>query len=347
MLRCSQAISKMSLPKYADFLTKLKIMDVPPIIGVYGSDRYLRKNLVDEITKKLGKGKKVEKEIFYANDTSVEEILAVSQTYSMFASLKTILIYQFQSFNPAQRNQLLSYLDNPNPNSVLILFADPPQDYSEEKKFKDWFIRASKKIEMVDVANFSETEAESLIKELAKTFGKRITAEAVDLLLNSIGPEPEMIYLALEKISLYLGDAKLITSELVSELVIGSRLQNIFELAESLGKKDLAQSLEKYRKMLSQKQPREMILSIIKRHYRILLQLQASLGSEQMSREVLDRFRIPRNFHQQYKSQAERYTESDLKKAFAEFYDTERLIKSSALDEEAVMERLILRLCRI
>jgi len=337
----------MSWHKFSDFLAKIKLGELTPMIAVYGSDRFLRKQAVAEVAKKMGAGKPVEQEVFYASESSPDQILAASQTYSMFAALKLVLVYQVQAWPPSQRSLALGYLENPNPSAELILFADPPEDHFEEKRFKDWFLGAAKKIDVVDISSVNDREMDALIKELVKDSGKRIAPEALALLLEALGPEPERIYLELEKISLYLGEAKLITAEAVSELVIGTRLQNIFELAESLGRKDLERSLGIYRKMLAQKQPREMLLSLIKRHYKILLELGASLGSAQMQKQVSQKFNINPHFLKQYLTQAERYKEGDLKRVFAEFYQAEVKIKTSALAEEVAMERLMLRLCRI
>ncbi len=337
----------MAWQKFSDFLSKIKLGELAPIIAVYGSDRFLRKQAVAAVMARQGGGKKVEQEILYANESSPDQVLSALQTYSMFTPLKLVLVYQFQDFKAAQRTEVLAYLDNPNPSSKLILFGDPPAEYHDEKRFKDWFQKAAAKIEVVDVSGLGDKEMEALVKQLCKELDKRIAPEALTLLLEAVGSEPERIYMELEKMALYLGEAKTITPELVSDLVIGSRLQNLFELAEALGKKDLETSLGIFRKMLEQKQPREMALSIIKRHYRILLELAASLGSEQMQKQVMGRFRIPWSFQKQYLNQAERFSDRDLKKVFEEFYRSEVKIKSSSLEEEAVLERLILRLCRI
>lgn len=337
----------MTWQRYSEFIDKIKVVDLSPVIAVYGSDRFLRKMLIDNISQKMGDAKKVEKEVFYANETNPEQVLASCQTYSMFASLKLVLLYQFQGFNASQRNQILKYLDNPNPASVLLLFADPPSDYFDEKRFRDWFAGASKKIDLVELSGITDQDLKSIIKQLAKGFDKRISEDAISLLLELTGSSPELLYQEIEKISLYLGEAKAITPEIISEIALGGKPENLFELAEALGGKDIELSLEIYRRMLNQKQSQEMILAIIKRHYRILLELYSALGSETMQKSIMDRFRIPKNLQRNYLKQAERFNERDLKKVFREFYETELLLKSSALERETIMERLLLRLCRI
>jgi len=334
--------------EYDEFVQYLKVSSLSPVIVLFGSDRYLKKKILQAVEEKLGGERKVEKEIFYAPESSADEVLNSLQTYSMFSPNKMVLVYQFQAWKENQRNELLDYYKGAGDRAVLVLIAeDPPSDYQERKRYIGWFESIDSQVPVVNLWDIDSEKAKTLIKEIVKDWGKRITEPTIDLLVELLGSKPELIYLELEKISLYLGEGKVITPELVSELVMGSRLQNIFELTEALGKRDPEQSLKLYRKMQEEKQVKEMLLGIIKRHFRILIELQAVLGSNQLIKKVLDRYRVPAFFHKQYQSQAERFSQKELIRAFEEFYLMERRIKSSAIEQEAIMENLLLRLIKI
>ena len=334
--------------EYDEFVQYLKVSSLSPVIVLFGSDRYLKKKILQAVEEKLGGERKVEKEIFYAPESSADEVLNSLQTYSMFSPNKMVLVYQFQAWKENQRNELLDYYKGAGDRAVLVLIAeDPPSDYQERKRYIGWFESIDSQVPVVNLWDIDSEKAKTLIKEIVKDWGKRITEPTIDLLVELLGSKPELIYLELEKISLYLGEGKVITPELVSELVMGSRLQNIFEMTEALGKRDPEQSLKLYRKMQEEKQVKEMLLGIIKRHFRILIELQAVLGSNQLIKKVLDRYRVPAFFHKQYQSQAERFSQKELIRAFEEFYLMERRIKSSAIEQEAIMENLLLRLIKI
>ncbi len=160
----------MSWHKFSDYLNKLKLGELTPIIAVYGSDRFLRKQVIDAVSKKLGEGKHLDQESFYGSESGPTGILAACQTYSMFTQLKLVLVLQFQSLVAAQRTQLMTYLDNPNPTVELILLADPPEEHFEEKRFKEWFTGASKKIDVVDVSGVSDKEISALFKQMVKDY---------------------------------------------------------------------------------------------------------------------------------------------------------------------------------
>jgi len=342
----------MAIYKYQEFINRHRVGEFPSLICLLGSDLYLRGQLVDMAAERFGPGKKVERENFYATESSPENVLASSQTCSMFAERKIILVHQFQAWPQNQRAVILGYLEKPSPDTILILIADdPPADYYEKLSYGKWFKSASSKIEVVDIAGLRAEEVREIIKEMAKSFEKRITPEAVDLLLETIGPRPELVCQELAKISLYLASAKLISPELVSELTIGSKLQNIFELAEALGKKDIDRSLNIYHRMYEQNPVSDAfwflgILAIVRRQFRIMLELQAALGAEQTVGKIAGRYNIPYALRGEYEQLAERFDKKRLLEVFDDLHQTELEIKSSAHEKNIIIESLIMRLCQ-
>ena len=341
----------MAWNKYGDFVNRVRLAQIPPLVCLLGSDLYLRGQLLEIIGQKLGKGKKVERESFYATESSPQSVLMAARTYSMFAQEKIILVHQFQAWKQNERNEALGVLEKPNPSTVVVLVADdPPSEYYEKLSYNKWFKSASSTVEVVDLGSLKTDELKAVIKEVAEKFEKRISEQAVDMLLELVGTRPEALCLELEKFSLYLGSAKMITPELVSELVMGGKLQNIFELADALGDKDIERSLRIYHKMCDANPTNDSfwflgILSIVRRQYRILLEIQSRLGADRDLKEVMDRYNIPYPLRRDYEQQAERMQKVRLLDCFEQLHETEREIKSSAHENNIIIERLIMKLC--
>ena len=216
------------------------------------------------------------------------------------------------------------------------------------------------KIEIVDLTALWDAEVRSLITSMAADMGKRISKEAVDLLMELVGRKPEIIQRELEKICLSLGESKNISPETVHEMVMGSRLQSIFEFTDSLGKRDFEKALRIYRRMREQNPSTALywfinLLSMIKRHYRILLETNAVLGSEQNERQAMERNRITPMHRKDYITQAGNFSRKQLLDFFDRFHAFELEMWSSKIDTEIIstvadsdilMEKLILDLCR-
>ncbi len=335
----------MALERLKDFLSKIHLKEPEPVVCFLGSDRLLRKLVIDAIEECIGK--EAEKEVIYASDASPSDVIVDSQTYSMFSSKRLILVYQFQSWSAGQREEVIKYSENPNPNTFLLLFADSPQDISARKRFREWFLKASQKIPVVELALTGQDELIELLEEVVKRWGKRIHPQARSLLLELVGDEPERLYQELEKICLFLGKAKLITPEVVGQVVAGSQLENVFELGDALGKRDVSRALEIFRKIMQNHQPVLMILGLVHRHFRILYELNSALGSKSLQEAVMKKYRIPQVIQKQYLAQAERIEEEELEKAFEYLYQAERALKSSPVDAGAIFESLIIKLARL
>jgi DNA polymerase-3 subunit delta len=352
----------MAWHKFQDFLDKYRLSAFPALLCLFGSDIYLRKLLVSAVEKKFGNGKKVERESYYASETGPENVLAAARTYSMFSQQKLIIVHQFQAWPQDQRATALSYLEKPNPSTIMILIADdPPEDYGKKKEYSKWFDSAEDKIEIVDLTALWDPDIRNLTNDMAGNMGKRISKEAADLLMELVGKKPELIQRELEKICLSIGESKNITPEMVHEMVMGNRLQSIFEFTDSLGKRDFEKALRIYHKMREQNPSTEMYwyintLNMIKRHYRILLETNAVLGSEQNIRQAMERNRISPMYRKDYISQAGEFPRQKLLDFFDQFYAFELEMWSSKIgteiiqtvtDSNILMEKLILDLCRL
>ena len=297
-------------------------------------------------------GKKIEHEPVYASEADPQKVVYAAQTYSMFSREKIMLVLQFNTWKAEQREQALAYLEKPNPDTALILVTDtPPTEYHERLGFVKWYRDRADKMAVVDMSGFRPDEIKAMIKDMVKEMDKRITDDAADLILETLDPLPELIYQELSKISSYLGPGKLINPEVVSEMVMGNKLQNIFDLSDALGRWDFPTSFNVYRKMYGQNPTTEPlwflgILGIIRRQYRILFEVQANLGAEMNLKEVLDRYNIPPRIRRDYVRQAERFSRKELEEIFDELYRTEKELKSSAHKKNIVLENLLMKLCQ-
>ena len=336
---------------FRTFLNELRGPTLPPVICLLGSDLYLRNKILDAVQAKMG-GKKIEREIVYASEADPQKVVYAAQTYSMFSREKIMLVLQFNTWKAEQREQALAYLEKPNPDTALIFVTDtPPTDYHERLGFVKWYRDRADKMAVVDMSGFRPEEIKGMIKDMVREMDKRITDDALDLILETLDPLPEVIYQELCKIVSYLGAGKLITPEAVSEMVMGNKLQNIFDLSDALGRRDFPASFSVYQKMYSSNPTTDTfwflgILGIIRRQYRILFELQANLGAEGNLKEALDRYKIPFNLRRDYLRQAERFSRRELSEIFDELYRTEKELKSSAHERNLVLEHLLMKLCR-
>jgi DNA polymerase-3 subunit delta len=81
------------------------------------------------------------------------------------------------------------------------------------------------------------------IDQAARDRGKRLAAGVADLLAELLGPELSPIDDALERLSLYVGEATDITEETVAECVAQVKPSTVWELVAAVGRRDIGAAL--------------------------------------------------------------------------------------------------------
>jgi len=86
--------------------------------------------------------------------------------------------------------------------------------------------------------------AEWVEAQVPHLFNRRISKSNAERLVDLVGTDTMVLYSELQKIDLYLPDKAVIDAAVIDTVAGAMRLMSPFELAQSLGKKDLARALE-------------------------------------------------------------------------------------------------------
>jgi DNA polymerase-3 subunit delta len=155
----------------------------------------------------------------------------------MFAERQVVILKEAQQMRDVEK--LEAYIENPLPSTVFIVsYKDKKLD--ARKKFtklvkEKGVLLTTKKIYDKDVPAFATG--------IIKTKGLTIEPKALLLLTESIGNDLKRIENEVEKLSVNLGDRKVISVDDIEEYIGVSKEYNVFELQSALAAKDLSRSL--------------------------------------------------------------------------------------------------------
>lgn len=219
---------------FQNFLEELK-KGLPSRVYILSiSDPFLCRETVKEITKLVPDNEReFNLHIFdftlpAEENVSMEHVLNVANTVSFFGSRRfTLLIINLQRVSNKDLERLKTYISNPSPDGVFIILNNGIL----KKNIKETFEGA--RFFTMDVR---EAELQNWISGRLRTKGVQISDQAVDFLLGSIGNDLGFLSAEIEKISL-LGKQKIDIYD-ISDIVIGSREHNVFDLVKALMKKD-------------------------------------------------------------------------------------------------------------
>jgi len=166
-------------------------------------------------------------------------------------------------------DQLVRYIQNPTPSTILVIFASYDKLDARKKIVK----QLKKLAEVVDAGQMEGPILNRTVKNDLKNAGYDIDPVALDLLINKTKGNYSLITNQLEKLKLYSLKTKKIDQISVEELVPQSLEDNVFDLMNEILKRNVYQAEELYHQFLLQKIDPILLVAIITSQLRLLIQV--------------------------------------------------------------------------
>src|SRR5690554_178233 len=227
-----------------------------------------------------------------AEESTIDEILNDCETLPFLSDKKMVIVNQplflstVKSKVSHNLERLLSYIDNPNLSTILIINAS---DIKVDKRGKIY--KLMKKLNYVEnFDNITESEAEDLIRNYFIKLNCQISNIAIRELIKRCECDALRIHSELKKLSFYLGDEKEITIEDIDMLVCEVLESNIFNLINSFLDRKVNESIKIYHQLLLLNEEPIMFSSILGKSFHnlyVIKQYQKQLYSENQLRNIL------------------------------------------------------------
>ena len=197
---------------------------------------------------------------------------------------------------------------------------------------------------------------EQAIREYLARYGKKISPDALQLIIDTLGAESAMLYQELEKLALYCGDRAGIRRDDAASVLSGAEQHNVFQLVESIGMGDTRASLQRLTALMESGMEPLPILGMISRQFRLLAVVRDGLEQGGKTAEIMTMLKefdkkVSRgrgNFYppavERLMRQARTWSRRKISRAFEKLAFTDALLKSSRIDKKLILEHLILQL---
>lgn len=226
----------MALDQVKKIITEIKNGSISPIYFLMGEEAYY----IDGITQFIENNLLSEEEkgfnqiVLYGRDVSIEDIIGHAKRYPMMAERQVVIVKEAQDLSRTIEN-LLSYAENPQPSTVLVICY----------KYKK--LDARKKLSKVLKQNAVLFESKKLyenqvpdwIRRVMSGKGYTITPKAAQMLTEFLGNDLGKVNNELEKLQLIIKPGEEITPQIVEENIGISKDFNNFELQNAIGVKDV------------------------------------------------------------------------------------------------------------
>ncbi|MFA9375404.1 MAG: DNA polymerase III subunit delta [Lachnotalea sp.] len=267
------------------------------------------------------------------------EIIDLAETMPFFAD-KRLIILENSGFFKEKCDTLADYLENPS-ESTIFVFVESGVD-----KRGRLYKRVKDKGRVVELNYQDENSLTRWILGILNKEGKKITQNAMQLLLTKTGADMENIQQELEKLVCYVGEKDNISIEDVEEICTTRVTNNIFEMISAVADKQQKKALELYYDLLALKEPPMRILFLITRQFNLLLQVKDLKRLGFASNDIAKKIGLPSFVVNKYVAQSTKLTMKWLKNSLNLCANSEEAVKTGKINDVMSLELLITEFSR-
>jgi DNA polymerase-3 subunit delta len=276
-------------------------------------------------------------DVFDLKEKGLGAALGTARTLPMLAKRRLVVGKAIDEVKAADLEPLADYAEDPNPATCLLLVAD-----KVDVRFKAF--QALKKRGYLHVfAPLRDQALGGWLRAEARARQVTLAADAAEALATAAGPDLGRLSQALDLLALYAG-GKPIGVDAVEDLVAETRERGIFELTKAIGAGNVTRSLALLTNMLRNREPALRIQFMLARHLRQVWRAKELAAAGAGRNEIAAGVGINPYFLDDVLVPARRMSRAALERAFERLYTADVDLKSSKLDPEIALSRLVQRL---
>lgn len=343
MYNVSVAFVSRGAPARVDLTAAIARGELQPIYCLHGPERYLIDRTVTALKRALTSGPAAafsafNVDIYDLNDVELVKVLAAARTLPMMAERRLVIARGLETLKADELAPLVDYVASPSPSTCLVLIGEKLD--TRVKAFQ-----ALKKAGALhEFAALRDRELPAWIAAEARARKLSIDGAAAAALSEIAGPDLGRVAQALEQLALYVGDAASIRLEDVEALIAETRERSVFELTRAISEANTGRALAVLANMFRNREPPLRIEAMLARQVRQICRAKELLAQNADRAEIASSLGVPPFFLDEILGPARRMSLLALTRAIERLHATDRALKSSRVDGELLMSRLVQQL---
>lgn len=223
---------------------------------------YIEENVLDETEKGFNQ------QVMYGRDVTIEDIVGAAKRYPMMAEKQVLIVKEAQDLSRSIE-KLVSYAENPQPTTVLVL----NYKYKKLDKRKKLHKVVAKTGLVYESKKLYDNQVSDWIRRVLSGKKYQIDPKAALMLVEFLGTDLSKIANELDKLMLVLPKETIITDAHIEENIGISKDFNNFELKKAIGEKNVlkANRIINYFVENPKKNPTVMTISLLNGFFTKLL----------------------------------------------------------------------------
>lgn len=275
--------------------------------------------------------------LFHAKDADVNSVKDTVETLPVMAPYRLCILRDAHELKENEWNELSGLITNPVESTVFVLISDKLDKRKKSVK---------QVLDSAVCAEFKkpyENQVPQWINYLGETYDLKITQPAIHRLHRLVGNNLTELGHQIEKIKNFIGERNVVEIDDVNQVVSNSKEESVFDFTKAVGKKDKVTALEQLVRLLDQGQNEIGIVSLLARHFRVLLTVRSGMDQNMGGAKLASLAQVPVYFIDEYCDQAKVWPVKKIEEALVLLNETDKALKTSPLSSHIWLENLVLK----
>lgn len=332
---------------------ELKQGNLNSLYLLYGEEEFLIDSCVKKIKKLFG-DKILGINYIQIDEKNLDSLISEIQTPAFGYQKKLIIAKKTQSFKKTKKvtakkenkeqkdNSVSKYIeDNINiiKDSIVLVFIE------DEVEKNDLYNVIEKYGIVCNFTKLKPQEISARLKAICSAYKVNIENNIIQYFIETCGLNMQVLINEIRKLIEYAGENGEITKKTIDLLSIKEIEAVIFDLTDSLGKKDIKKALETLNDLLYNKEPIQKILITLYNHFRKLYITSLAIEYNKNITECLNLKPNQMFLASKYKMQVRYFNKKVLRKILQELIDLDYNYKQGNIDINIGLEAILCTYC--
>ncbi|GAA0353886.1 DNA polymerase III subunit delta [Bacillus horti] len=331
-------------------LKKVKTGSIERIHVLYGSQRFLMDEYIQELSKQVLDEETADFnfERYELSENPIEQAIEAAETLP-FMGERRLIIANDATFLTGQKSTskvehdlsaLERYVQDPVDYSVFVLLIH--QDKLDERKKVVKELKKSGRL--ISCQALKENELVPWLIERAQMYQVVMTDEGAALLVQLVGGQLQMLQKELEKVAQYVGKGGKITPDEIRELVTKTVEQDVFSLIEHVVHSRLQPAFQTLQELLKRNEEPIKILFLLARQFRIIFRVKEMERKGYTQSQMAQTIGIHPYVAKLAVQQSKRFTSEQLLLILDQLAEADYEMKIGKKDKPLVLEMFFIQL---
>jgi DNA polymerase-3 subunit delta len=324
-----------------DVLGAIARGSLDPVYCLHGAERFLIDRCVMALRAAVlgaGASSGLNHDVFELKESGLVAAINAAQTLPMFAKRRLVVGRGIDQLKSDELEPLLPYLADPNPTTCLVLMGEKIDGRLRP------FQTMRKAGYLHEFPRLRDRELPAWLAREASARKIPLEAAAAQALAEAGGSDLGRLSQALDQLAIYVGAGGKVRAADVETLIAETRERGVFELTKAIGEGNVAHALSLLANMLANREPPLRIQFMLVRQLRQIWRAKELAAEGAPRQEIASAVGIAPFFLDDVLVPARRMSEVALERSFRRLYQSDRSLKSSRIDPDLAIARLVRKL---